>query len=197
MSSEKPGSAHDCDRPTHTQERLNTPPPDRIADGVEIREMELDDLAAVFALGERVFTADQWPSLYRTWDEYEVVNLYASDGEYCLVAEYEGAICGFILGTTIEKRKSSWRYGHVLWLAVDPEYRGLSIARRLHDRLTNALIDAGARMMLVDTDPENDSAMRFFKRCGYGKEVRHVYMSRNLTGSAAYRRRRRGKEDLD
>ncbi len=160
-------------------------------DELEIREMELDDLSSVFALGERVFTADQWPSLYRTWDEYELVDLFSSDGRYCLVAEYEEQICGFVLGTLIEKRKSSWRYGYVLWIAVDPSYRRLSVARRLLDRLTSRLIEDGARMMLVDTDPENKDAMKFFKRAGYGKEVRHVYMSRNLTGTTEYQRRRR------
>ena len=33
-----------------------------------IREMELDDLPAVFKLGERLFTAEKQPNLYRTWD---------------------------------------------------------------------------------------------------------------------------------
>ncbi len=165
--------------------------PRQVDDELEIREMELDDLPAVFALGEKVFTADQWPTLYRTWDEYELVDLFSSDGEYCLVAEIDEQICGFVLGTLIEKRKSAWRYGYVLWIAVDEAYRRSNIARRLLDRLTNRLIENGARMMLVDTDPSNRKAMNFFKRAGYGKEVKHVYMSRNLTGTAAYRRHRR------
>lgn len=167
------------------------PAQSRIDDELEIREMELDDLPAVFALGEKVFTADQWPTLYRTWDEYELVDLFSSDGDYCLVAEVDNVICGFVLGTIIEKRKSAWRYGYVVWIAVDQAYRRSSIARRLLDRLTNRLIEDGARMMLVDTDPSNRKAMNFFKRAGYGKEVKHVFMSRNLTGTAAYRRRRR------
>lgn len=160
-------------------------------DELEIREMELDDLSTVFALGEQVFTADQWPTLYRTWDEYEVVNLFSSDGEYCLVAEQNDTIRGFVLGTLIEKRKSAWSYGYVLWIAVAPEHRGANIARRLLDRLTGRLIEAGARMMLVDTDPSNKQAMSFFKRAGYGKEVKHVFMTRNLTNTAEYQRRRR------
>jgi ribosomal protein S18 acetylase RimI-like enzyme len=53
---------------------------------VEIREMELEDLAGVYALGEAVFTADKWPSLYRTWDEYEPVSLFLSDGEFCIAS---------------------------------------------------------------------------------------------------------------
>jgi len=34
-----------------------------IHDSVIVREMELEDLPAVYALGEAVFTADKWPSL--------------------------------------------------------------------------------------------------------------------------------------
>ena len=52
-----------------------------------IREMKLEDIPAVYALGEAVFTADKWPSLYRTWDEYEPVGLFYSDGEFCFVAD--------------------------------------------------------------------------------------------------------------
>ena len=35
-----------------------------------IREIELDDLAPVYHLGERLFTCDLYPFLYRTWDEW-------------------------------------------------------------------------------------------------------------------------------
>ena len=162
----------------------------RFEDDLYIREMGLNDLPAVFALGEKVFTPDKFPSLYRTWDEYELVDLFSSDGDYCLVAEYENEICGFILGTLIDKRKSVWIYGHVLWIAVDPEYRRLDVARKLLDLLTNKMIEDGVRMMLVDTDPNNKQAMQFFKRAGYGKELRHVYMSRNLTRTAVYKKLR-------
>ena len=60
-----------------------------------IRQMEIDDLADVFHLGEKLFTASEVPNLYRTWDEYEVVNLFQSDPEFCLVAESEEEIMGY------------------------------------------------------------------------------------------------------
>ena len=56
---------------------------------VYLREMILEDLPKVFALGEKLFTAESWPNLYRTWDEYEPVEFFASEGETCLVAEDE------------------------------------------------------------------------------------------------------------
>jgi hypothetical protein len=42
---------------------------------IRVREMEIDDLAKVFHLGEKLFKAKKAPNLYRTWDEYEVADL--------------------------------------------------------------------------------------------------------------------------
>jgi len=56
---------------------------------VNIREMSIDDIAPVYHLGERLFTSELYPYLYRTWDEWEVIGLYNTDPEYCLVAEIE------------------------------------------------------------------------------------------------------------
>ncbi len=162
-----------------------------VSDELDIREMELEDIHRVFSLGERLFTADKWPSLYRTWDEYELVGLFASDSDFCFVADLGGKVVGFALGTLIEKRRSAWKYGYLLWLGTDPDYRRHGVGKRLVDRFTEQCIDEGARMMMVDTAAENDEAIRFFQRQGYGKAVQHVYMSKNLTNLPSYKRRRR------
>ncbi len=160
---------------------------------VTIREMELEDLAAVFAIGESLFRADEVPNLYRTWDEYELVDSFSSDGEYCLVAvdDETDRIEGFVLGTVIHKRKGAWTYGYLVWLGVRPELVGRGVARKLVARLTDLFIEAGVRLMLVDTDAENDRAIGFFKRAGFVNPVNHIYMTRNLTNLPGYRRRRR------
>jgi ribosomal protein S18 acetylase RimI-like enzyme len=158
---------------------------------VSIREMELEDLAGVYALGEAVFTADKWPSLYRTWDEYEPVGLFHSDGEFCFVAEFDEQLAGFALGSLIDKRKSAWSYGYLTWLAVNPAMKRRGIATLLMDEITEAFIRAGARMMIVDTDADNDTAIKFFHRHDFRNEDRHVYLSKNLTSYPGYRRLRR------
>ncbi len=157
---------------------------------VTIREMQLEDLYKVFRLGEEVFTAELWPNLYRTWDEYEVVDLFSSDGEFCLVAEQETRIVGFALGTYIDKRHSAWSYGYLLWLGVAPDARRTGVARRLLNRLTAQFIEEGARMMILDTEVENEGAIRFFETMGFGNEVKHVYLSRNLMSHPDYKKKR-------
>jgi ribosomal protein S18 acetylase RimI-like enzyme len=157
---------------------------------LEIREMDIDDVAIVFHLGERLFTAGKSPNLYRSWDVYDLMLLFTSDGDFCLVAELEDQIVGFALGSFLEKPRSAWRYGYLEWLGVDPSMKGKGIGKRLLNRLTELFIEHGARIMLVDTEMDNVDAIGFFKRQGFGNEVRHVYMSRNLTRHPDYLKKR-------
>jgi ribosomal protein S18 acetylase RimI-like enzyme len=158
---------------------------------VSIREMVLEDLPTVYAIGEKVFTADKWPSLYRTWDEYEATTLYNSDGQFCFVAERDDKVVGFALGALIDKRKSAWSYGYLLWIAVDPGCKRSGVASRLMETLSEAFIRAGARMMIVDTDAGNKAAIGFFRKHGFGNADKHVYLSKNLTSHPDYERLRK------
>lgn len=157
---------------------------------VEIRQMELTDVAPTFELGQQLFTADRWPTLYRTWDEYEVVSLYANERARCLVADFGGEIVGFALGSVLEKRGEPWTYGYLLWLGVDPRMKRRGLGRRLIEELTLRFIDAGVRMMLADTEDDNQAALALFRSVGFGQERPHVYVSRNLTHHPEYMRRR-------
>jgi len=161
---------------------------------VVIREMGLSDLPAVYALGERLFPADKWPALYRTWDEYELAVHFASDAETCLVAEMDQGVVGFALGTLLAKRGSAWNYGYLLWLGVEEGLARKGIAARLLERMTELFIKLGARMVLVDTDADNDAALGFFRKQGFGQETPHLFLSRNLSHDPDYLRHRDGDD---
>ncbi|UZQ54753.1 GNAT family N-acetyltransferase [Trichothermofontia sichuanensis B231] len=154
--------------------------------GLLIRDMEIDDLAPVYHLGDSLFTSDLYPYIYRTWDEWEVIGLYNTDPEYCLVAEIEGELAGFILGSIISK--ASLTYGYILWLGVNPVFQRRGIADSLVDKLIERLINDGARFMMVDTDPENTPAVNFFTRKGFGDLRRHVFLSMDLSQHPYYGR---------
>jgi ribosomal protein S18 acetylase RimI-like enzyme len=156
-----------------------------------IRQMEVEDIAAVFQLGAETFTADQWPMLYRSWDEYEVTSLFNTDGEYCLVAEAEGdgpeRICGFVLGTVISKPGSAWTYGYIIWLCARVGWQREGVATRLVDKLVERMVaKEGIRIIMADTDPENTRAVRFFEKMGFGDRKPHVYLSSNLEHNTRY-----------
>ena len=147
---------------------------------VEIREMRLEDLPAVFALGQKLFTAEDLPTLYRCWDDDEVMQIFSSDQETCLVAEGDDKIVGFALGSIMKKPRNAWLYGWLEWLAVDPAYSRRGIAARLLNQLTTLFIKRNARIILVDTDEANHKALAFFRKSGFGHEIKHVYLSHNL-----------------
>ncbi|ABK16683.1 GNAT family N-acetyltransferase [Syntrophobacter fumaroxidans] len=147
---------------------------------VVIRPMEIDDLAKVFHLGEKLFTAREVPNLYRTWDEYEVIALFQGDAEYCLVAEIEEEMVGFALGTTVTKSHSAWRYGYLVWLGVVPAYHGMGIASRLFNRFRDLMLESGVRMLLVDSEADNLPALRFFRKMGFRHPQQHIYLALNL-----------------
>ena len=147
---------------------------------IKLREMDIDDLPKVFHLGEKLFMADKVPNLYRTWDEYEVVELFNGDSEFCLVAEVKDDIIGFALGTTITKSQSAWKYGHLIWLGVAPAYQRMGVAERLFKRFRDVMIEDGVRMLLVDTEAENLPALHFFRKLGFGNPEQHIYLTLNL-----------------
>lgn len=159
---------------------------------IEIRDMDIDDLAIVFHLGERNFTSAVL-NLYRTWDEYEVTSLFNTEPELCLVAEDKAThrLAGFAMGTTVSKRRSSWTYGYLAWMAVDENYRKMGIGERLVRQLAERMIGEGARILMIDTDTQNRDALAFFKRLGFEHPRPHVYMSLNLDALRKHRRRRK------
>lgn len=148
--------------------------------------MQLKDIPAVFDLGQRLFTAEQLPTLYRAWDEHELVALFDSDQETCLVAEAGEQVVGFALGRMMDKPRNPWRYGWLEWLGVEPRSKRSGVATRLLNQLTNLFIDRNARIMLVDTDVKNHGAIAFFRKHGFGQEIRHVYLSQNLENHPRY-----------
>ena len=146
-----------------------------------IREMTIDDFSEVFHIGEEVFTAEYSQSLYRTWDEYEITTLFNSDSELCIVAEAEDRILGFALGTTVSKHNSPWKYGYLVWLGVHKDIQKGSVGSSLFKEIKRRMKEQGVRMILIDTSADNEAAIRFFEKQGFGNIQQHVYMTLNLT----------------
>jgi ribosomal protein S18 acetylase RimI-like enzyme len=158
-----------------------------------IRQMTIHDLAEVYELGRSQFKAASWPMLYRSWDEYEVTTRFHVDGEHCLVAETnDERIVGFVLGSVVSKPGSAWNYGYIVWMCVHPRWRRRKVAARLVDWLVEAMIETDAiRILMADTDPNNERAMKFFAARGFNDQHAHVYLSSNLDTNPRYAHLRR------
>jgi len=162
---------------------------------IRVRSMEIDDLAQVYHLGEKLFTAEAWPSMYRTWDQFEIAGLFESDSDYCLVAEAEDeTIVGFALGTIITKPHSAWTYGWLNWLGVSPEYQRHGLSEKLFGRFKDVMLKEGVRMLIVDTEAENLPALHLFRKLGFGQPRQHIYLSMNLAADQQRLKRKNGPE---
>lgn len=159
---------------------------------VEIRDMAIDDLPGVYHLGEANFTSET-PNLYRTWDEYEVTHLFTTESDFCLVAvgRDSGELAGFAMGTTVTKPRSPWKYGYLLWMAVGGAYRKRGIAERLLRHLAVRMVEEGVRILMVDTDADNEEALAFFRAQGFEQPREHVYLSLNLDDLRRQRQQRK------
>jgi ribosomal protein S18 acetylase RimI-like enzyme len=148
-----------------------------------IRQMEIDDISAVYHLGEQLFTSEEYPILYRTWDQYEVTDYFTSDPEYCMVAETEpdGKIVGFVIGTTIEKEGTAWKkYGYLSWIGVDEAFQRTNLGIRLYRKLEQRLRRNGVRMIIADTDADNEAAIAFFEAMGFSLSSQHVWLAKTI-----------------
>ncbi len=146
-----------------------------------IRQMEIDDISSVYHLGEKLFSSDEFPILYRTWDPYEVAEYFMSDPTYCLVAEKGEIVVGFVLATTIEKEGTAWkRYGYLAWIGVSEAFQHTRLGHRLYRELENRLQEDGVRMMIVDTEADNEDAIAFFKAMGFSPTREHLWLTKTL-----------------
>ena len=188
-------------QPTELSKPIKTSLEAELFDGssVSIELLGIDDLAEVFHLGEQLFTSDSSPMLYRTWDAYEVTGAFQTDPDTCFVArDDKGNLIGFVLGTIIEK-ETAWTYGYVTWLGVHPYWQRCQIGERLMAALEHRMAMDGVRMFLVDTSADNQSAIRFFDKLGYGSREEHLYLWKTLRGDAEARQRktRERSEELE
>ena len=134
---------------------------------VNIREIRIDDLPAVYRLGFRLFQSRKSSTFYRTWDAYERTNNFNQDPHLSLVAEStNGIIVGFALGTTYENESGGWKYGYVLWMGVSRRWQRSGLGSRLYYQLERRMHREGVRMAFIDTASSNRGALKFFKRMG-------------------------------
>jgi ribosomal protein S18 acetylase RimI-like enzyme len=150
-------------------------------DDVTISEIQFEDIIEIYNLGNKLFTSDKWINLYRCWDEYEIIERYIGDKEYCLVAKNNKKVVGFALGALVEKKKSAWRYGYLLWTGIAPKFAGQGVGKKLLKKMTSLFKEAGVKIILVDTSTENKKALNFFKRNGFEEEEGHVFLSKNIS----------------
>ncbi len=149
---------------------------------VEVRQMTLEDLSEVWHLGERIFTPSSLQFTYRTWNINELLSLFSSEPELCLVAEDAKSkrIVGFALGIILKRPFSPWTYGYFVWSGIQKIKQRHGVGRRLYKELERRFKNRGARIVIVDVESTNIAGIHFIKRLGFKQAQTYIWYSKNL-----------------
>lgn len=70
------------------------------------------------------------------------------------------------------------RAGYVVGMATEPEYRGQGIASRILEHLATVVRRGHREWIALDVEPENETALRVYRRAGYREVARFAWFRR-------------------
>jgi len=120
--------------------------------------MNRGDLAQIVGLERRIFS-DPWPTSAFTYPESESF-------EITLVAESDSGIAGYAC-LMIDNHE-----GHLTNIAVAPDFRRKSVAKRLLDRIFEIVIERRCKHLLLEVRPSNVEAINLYERYGFKELLR-------------------------
>lgn len=130
-----------------------------------IERARYEDLGVVKALNEMLLP-ENYPFYF-----YET--LYRDYGDAFYVARVGGEIVGYVM-CRVEKEfrlEIPFRFdrvGHIVSIAVKPEYRGMGIGRSLMEAAIKALRERyGVKYVYLEVRVSNTGAIRFYERLGF------------------------------
>ncbi len=122
-----------------------------------IRRAQPADIPQIVAV-ERIAFNDPW-------DERTLRESLAFYPETFFVAKDNGEIAGFVAGGVEDTGEEV--YGHIMNLAVAPEYRRRGIGQQLIHRLEQEYAILGASGVQLEVRIGNTGAQEFYRRLGY------------------------------
>jgi len=130
-------------------------PPDRPA----IRDIARRSLQASYSLGPREITSavEEW------YSEATLEDAMDTGSRLLLVAELEGQVVGF----ADSEHSEGGRTATLLWLHVDPDYRGEGVAMKLFAETERRLEEAGIDHLDGRVLQDNTDGNAFYERLGY------------------------------
>lgn len=127
---------------------------------VHIREANMKDLPAVSWLERDLFPGAALPG-------FAVRQLYDLFGRFFLVAAEGNRPRGYVIGG-ISLQSAAW----VLSIAVDHDYRGLGLGKKLLEGLLKRMEEAGVPEVFLTVKPENRTAIGLFESEGFSAVAR-------------------------
>ncbi len=122
-------------------------------DNVSFREMTSSDLTEIVRLEALIFP-DAWP-------ESSFREMLADKDWGALVAETDGRIVGYACYLVVVDE------AHVANIAVHPDYRRKSVAKRLLDRILVVAREESCVQVFLEVRPSNTAARTFYEHAGF------------------------------
>jgi len=134
---------------------------------MRVRRLQMNDLNAIVEIDHKIGKSGtrRYPYWRNKIEELDNTSPYCS-----LVAEYEGRVRGFILGTV-----SGWEFGvpnTVGWvdiIGVDPAYQKKGVATTLFRAILEEFKKEGAQRVYTLVRWEDWDLMSFFKSVGFSR----------------------------
>jgi len=129
----------------------------RAVEGLSVREVRYKDIPAIYEIERLCFK-----------DPYELPLLemyYAISRSLFLVAEKEGRVVGYAIGLA-----KKWGEGHVISIAVHPEWRRRGVGKRLMLELLEKMRRMGVRWVRLEVRVSNEAAINLYRRLGFSIE---------------------------
>ncbi|AAL80391.1 ribosomal-protein-alanine N-acetyltransferase [Pyrococcus furiosus DSM 3638] len=138
---------------------------------VTIRPAKLFDIPYIMRIEQMSFKEAYPRGLFLTFLE--------ANPDTFLVAEYNGKIVGYVMGYLRPDME-----GHIMSIAVHPDYRGNGIGKALMIAVIKKLFEKGARWIGLEVRVSNYRAINLYKKLGF-KIVKRI-ISYYSDGEDAY-----------
>jgi ribosomal-protein-alanine N-acetyltransferase len=135
---------------------------------IELRRLELDDLASIERIEQRSYPTP--------WSRSMFAGELAKPSSICLGAfdSQDGGLVGYLI---ISRYVDAW---HVMNVAVAPDYRRRGIARTMLERLFELTAGDGRRGYTLEVRVSNEDAIRLYERAGFrARGIRRGYYTDN------------------
>ncbi len=118
-----------------------------------IEDLAADDLAAIIEIEKMSFSTP--------WSEASFFNEMKNPRSFMKVAKKGGQVVGYVCGGWIIDE------GHVLDIAVHPEYRRLGLASKLVSIGIERLREEGCRFVFLEVRSSNEPATKMYSKFGF------------------------------
>ncbi|MEM2128265.1 MAG: ribosomal protein S18-alanine N-acetyltransferase [Candidatus Methanomethylicaceae archaeon] len=123
------------------------------ANSAEVRDATLNDLNEIYAIEKESFS-DPYPKpLLKAF--------FYHPGAY-IVAVVRGKVVGYAIG--IIRFRS---LGHIISIAVEKDFRGKGIGKKLLHELIKRLSGMGAKKIRIEVRESNEIAINLYKKMGF------------------------------